>query len=239
MRDPVTRPLLFCGLLVPLFVVVIVVEGALRADYASLHRFGSELALGDRGWVQATNFIATGVLVLGFALGLRRTLAGDRGGVAAPLLATAFGLSLMAGGIFPTDPKPGYPAGSTGTSEPTLSGTIHDANPVPFYLSLIALVVVLTWRFSKTDGSRPLMWYSAATAVLIPVTFMASAGQFDMETQSGLYHGLWQRINLGLSLGWIGVVAGYFLWRTTPRRAAHGGDESRPPVELTARDGTT
>ncbi|QVQ50022.1 DUF998 domain-containing protein [Spiractinospora alimapuensis] len=206
-----TRRLLACGLLAPLFVVVILVEGALRPDYASAHRFGSELALGERGWVQIANFVVTGMLVLAFSAGVRRTLAGGRAGVVAPVLGVIFGLCLIVGGVFVTDPKPGYPAGSTGVSEPSLAGTIHDANPIPFYLSLIALVVVMAWRFAKDGGPRPLVWYCVASAVLIPVTFALSAGQFDMATQSGQFHGLWQRVNLALSLGWIGVVAGYLL----------------------------
>lgn len=206
-----TRSLLACGLLVPLFVAVIVVEGALRPDYSSLHRFGSELALGERGWVQTTNFLVTGVLVLAFTVGLRRVLAGGRGGIVAPVLGVVFGLCLIVGGVFTTDPKPGYPVGSTGVSEPSLTGTIHDANPAPFYLSLIALVVVVARRFAKDGESKALVWYCVATALLIPLTFALSAGQFDMETQSGQFHGLWQRVNLALSLGWFGVVAGYLL----------------------------
>ena len=207
-----TRLLLGCGLIVSvLFVGVILFEGALRPGYEPLHRFGSELSLGDRGWVQITNFIASGLLVLGFAFGLRRVLRDGRGAVAAPALAVVFGACLIVGGVFVIDPKAGYPEGSTGTADPTVHGLIHDANPVPFYLSLIALACVLAWRFAAEPGGRPWMWYCIATAVAVPVTFAIAAGLYDAESQTGAHHGLWQRINLAISLGWFGVMAARFL----------------------------
>jgi hypothetical protein len=205
---PSTRLLLACGIAVPvLFVGVVLGEGALRPDYASLHRFGSELALGPRGWVMIANFIATGLLVVGFAAGLRRTLAGRYGATAAPVLAALFGLCLIVGGVFVTDPKPGYPEGVVVPDAPTLHGAVHDANPVPFYLTLIALVCVMARRFASEPGGRPWMWYSILTAVAVPVTFVLAAGSYDMESGSGSFHGLWQRINLVIGLGWIAAVA--------------------------------
>ncbi|WP_017595945.1 hypothetical protein [Nocardiopsis potens] len=50
MRSRPAGFLLACGLAVPvLFLGVVLVEGALRPGYEPLHRFGSELALGERG----------------------------------------------------------------------------------------------------------------------------------------------------------------------------------------------
>ncbi|WP_165977909.1 DUF998 domain-containing protein [Nonomuraea diastatica] len=198
-----------------LFVGVILLEGALRPGYEPLHRFGSELSLGERGWVQIANFIVSGLLVLGFALGLRRVMGDGRGSAAAPVLAAIFGMCLIVGGVFVTDPKPGYPAGSAGTAEPTVHGLIHDGNPVPFYLSLIALMCVMARRFAAEPGGRPWMWFCVATAVGVPVTFAIAAGLYDAESQTGMYHGLWQRINLAISMGWFGVVAMWFLRRRT------------------------
>ncbi|MGP3928672.1 DUF998 domain-containing protein [Nonomuraea sp. KM88] len=212
-----TRLLLCCGLIVSvLFPGVILVEGALRPGYEPLHRFGSELSLGERGWVQIANFIVGGLLVLGFAFGLRRVMRHGSGSVAASLLAAVFGACLIVGGVFVTDPKPGYPVGSTGTAEPTVHGLIHDGNPVPFYLSLIALMGVMARYFAAEPGGRPWMWFCVATVLAVPVTFAIAAGSYDAESQTGMYHGLWQRINLAVSLGWFGVVATWFL-RRRPR----------------------
>ncbi|QFG22544.1 DUF998 domain-containing protein [Actinomadura sp. WMMB 499] len=211
-KDKETRSLLGCGIAVPVvFVGVILVEGALRPGYTWPHRFGSELALGERGWVMIANFIVTGLLVMGFAAGLRRALAGRDGATAAPVLAALFGCCMIVGGVFVTDPKPGYPEGAVVPAEPTLHGTIHDANPVPFYLTLIALVCVLARRFASEPGGRPWMWFSIVTAVAVPVTFALAASSYDMESGSGGFHGLWQRINLAIGLGWVAAVAVRYL----------------------------
>jgi hypothetical protein len=220
-----TRLLLGCGLIVSvLFVGVILIEGAIRPGYEPLHRFGSELSLGERGWVQIANFIVSGLLVLGFAVGLRRVLRDGRGSAAAPVLSAVFGMCLIVGGVFVTDPKPGYPAGSTGTAEPTVHGLIHDGNPIPFYLSLIALICVMAWRFAAEPGGRPWMWLCVATAIAVPVTFVIAAGLYDAESQTGMYHGLWQRINLAISLGWFGAIA---MWSSRRRPCLPHPEPSR------------
>lgn len=211
-RDRATRLLLACGIAVPvLFIGVILAEGVLRPDYASMHRFGSELSLGERGWVMITNFVVTGLLVLGFAAGLRRVLAGRPGATAAPVLAALFGVCLIVGGVFVTDPKPGNPEGMAVPDEPTVHGIIHDANPLPFYLTLTALMVVMARRFASEPGGQPWMWCSVVAAVAVPVTFVLAAGSYDMDSGTGSHHGLWQRINFVVGLGWIAAVAARYL----------------------------
>ena len=65
-------PLLIAGAIAgPLFVVTVLVQGAIRADYDPLRHPGSSLALGEFGWIQDVNFIVAGVLTLAFAVGLR------------------------------------------------------------------------------------------------------------------------------------------------------------------------
>ncbi|GAB3475051.1 DUF998 domain-containing protein [Nocardiopsis coralliicola] len=91
-------------------------------------------------------------------------------------------------------------------AEPTLHGALHDADPVPFYLSLIALVCVLARRFAAEPCGRPWAWYPAATAVAVRVTF-AAAALAGAEGGAGAFHGLWQRINLAIGLGWFAAPA--------------------------------
>ena len=73
--DVATTALLVCGAIAgPLFVIAFLIEGATRADYNPLRHPVSSLALGDNGWTQTANFIITGLLMLAFAVGLRRAL---------------------------------------------------------------------------------------------------------------------------------------------------------------------
>ena len=53
-----------------LFVAVFTIAGWLRQGYDPLSTYVSELALGQRGWIQMVNFIILGVLMLVFSRGI-------------------------------------------------------------------------------------------------------------------------------------------------------------------------
>lgn len=209
-RHRSTRYLLACGLAPVLFTVVILIDGATRPGYEPLHHWGSELSLGDRGWLQITNFIVTGVLIVAFAVGLRRTLRPGRGSIAAPILVGLFGLGLVVAGVFVTDPRPGYPPGSIGVTKATFHGAVHDANAVPCFAALTAAAFVLTCRYA-TMRQGAMFAYSAAVAVLVPVTFIVTGALAPQPEQAGdvlvTYHGLWQRVTFLIGFVWVGVVA--------------------------------
>ena len=57
-----------------IFYVVLIVEGALRPGYHPVYHTGSELSLGERGWIQIANFIQFGVGMICFAVGTGRLL---------------------------------------------------------------------------------------------------------------------------------------------------------------------
>jgi hypothetical protein len=217
-----TRYLLACGLAPALFVAAVLVEGAIRPGYDPLHHFGSELSLGSSGWMQVTNFIVTGLLVLGFAAGMRRALGSGRGSVAAPILTAVFGVTLIVAGIFPTDPKPGYPPGTTGTTAATtMPGMIHDLNALPCFTALTAAVLVLAVRFAGEPGRHGWMWCSLAIALAVAVTFVLSGVLFSQAAAAGTlnasYHGLVQRFTITLGFGWLSVIA-LLLLRDQPGR---------------------
>lgn len=57
----------------PLFVATALAEGATRRGYVQRRHPVSSLALGSRGWVQTVNFLLTGTLYVGAAIGLWRS----------------------------------------------------------------------------------------------------------------------------------------------------------------------
>jgi hypothetical protein len=229
-----TRYLLACGLAPALFVAVLLADGATRPGYDPLRHFGSELSLGSRGWVQTTNFLLTGTLLLGFASGLRRALQIGRGSVAAPILTGVFGVTLIVAGIFPTDPKPGYPPGTAGTTEAiTVHGMIHDLNALPCFVALTATALVLARRFAGEPGRRGRMLGCLAIGIVVPATFVLSGVLFSQAAAAGTldasYHGLAQRLTVTLGFGWLSVIA-LLLLREQPTRLTPRPERSATTV---------
>jgi hypothetical protein len=207
-----TRLLLMAGLGPALYVVVLLFDSLTRPGYDPLHHFGSELAGGDRGWLMIANFVTAGILTICFAAGLHTVLRPGRGSVAAPVLVGLFGLGLVVAGVFVADPKPGYPPGSTGTTNPTPHSLVHDANLFPTWAVMTAAMLVLACRFAA-DHRRAWMWYSIANAALAMTTLLIAVAQYDADTQTGSYHGLWQRVSITIGFSYFSVLATHLLRR--------------------------
>ena len=147
--------------------------------------------------------------MLGFAAGMRRALGSGRGSVAAPILTAVFGVTLIVAGIFPTDPKPGYPPGTTAAT--TVPGMIHDLNALPCFAALTAAVLVLAVRFAGEPGRRGWVWCSSTISLAVAVTFVLSEVLFSQAAAAGTinasYHGLVQRFTITLGFGWLSVIA--------------------------------
>jgi len=114
-RDPRTpdRALLRCGAIgAPLFVVIFLIEDAVPAirppGYNPIRHPVSSLAIGQHGWIQVANFLATGVLLLAFSVGLRRY----HGEFWAPVQVGLVAIGLIGAGVFTADPLSGYPPGT-------------------------------------------------------------------------------------------------------------------------------
>ncbi len=191
-----TRLLLMCGAAGPvLFILVFLLEGALRPGYRPWRHFVSLLALGDRGWVQAASFLVCGCLVLCFALGLSRTL----DGVALSVLFAIVGAGLIASGVFPCDAGLGYPPGAPPTWPRTASrsGNRHNlAGALVFGPLAIASFVAAARSKSST-------WTLACvtSGVMILVLFVV-AGALAARATEGTDPpiGLVQR--LAILIGW-------------------------------------
>src|SRR4030095_2407494 len=117
--------LLIAGVIAgPLFTSAWIAEGATRANYNPLRHPVSSLALGDYGWVQSSNFIVAGLLMLACSVGLRLVLGSQKGSTWGPLLIAIWAVGLIGAGIFITDPVSGYPLG---TPDLLLNPTTHGA----------------------------------------------------------------------------------------------------------------
>ena len=195
----ITRLLLWAGAVGPLlFVTVLLIEGATRPGYSAWHTFGSLLSLGDQGWMQITNFIVCGVLVLGFAIGLRLVLHAGKGAVWGPLLLGLFGLLLIIAGIFVTDPGQGYPVGVAPLANPTGHGIIHALSGLAIFIVVPIAAFVMIRRFVSDPTWRGWALYSLLTGLIMLASFFLS----QLPGANALA-GLLQRV--GIIAGWIWV----------------------------------
>jgi hypothetical membrane protein len=205
------RLLLACGAVGPLlFIVVFLIEGATRPNYSAWHNVVSSLSQGEQGWMQMTNFIVCGALVLFFAIGLRRALRTGRGSTWGPILLGIFGFCLIGAGFFVTDPLLSYPPGASNT--PTVHGTLHNLLSLFVFASLIAACFVLARRDAADPAERGWAFYSVATGILVTVFFVLT----DVVALLNGPAGLIQRICIILGWSWISLLAIRLMSRPVP-----------------------
>lgn len=168
-----TNALLACGVIAgPLWVGVVVVQMLIRPGFDLRHDPVSVLSLGDLGWIQRTDFIVAGLLVLACSVGLRRALRGGPAGAWGAALAGLYGLGLIGAGIFSADPVSDFPPGSTATGQISTHGALHLLFSSVAFLSLIASAIVFARRFARL-GRRGWAAWSVATGAYFLVTWLA------------------------------------------------------------------
>ncbi len=118
----------------------------------------SGLALGPYGSAQVASFVASGLLLALFALGLHLGATDGRGSPLGPALLLAAGMAMALMG-FETDPI-------RRVGPRSLHGLIHDAAFVIFVLSFLAALFPLWRRFEADARWRGHARYTLATGIL-------------------------------------------------------------------------
>jgi hypothetical protein len=205
----VTRSLLGWGAVAgPFYVIVSLAQALTREGFDLTRHEWSLLANGDLGWIQVANFVLTGVMVLAFAVGLSRALAGEhggrvgRGGRAAAALTGLFGACLVAAGVLRADPALGFPVGApAGVGTVTAHGIGHFAAAGIGFVAIAATCFVLGRRFAA-DADRALAWFSRVTGVVFLAGFLAVASGAGSVAANILF-----TCAVVLVFSWIAVVA--------------------------------
>ncbi|MEU8378399.1 DUF998 domain-containing protein [Streptosporangium sp. NPDC048865] len=192
----------------PLFVIAFLIEGATRAGYDPMRHPVSSLALGPSGWTQVANFVVTGLLMLVFAVGLRRDLpASGRRSTWGPLLIGLYAIGLVGAGVFPTDPVSGYPPGSPATGEQSWQGRLHD---LPFSLLVFAALAAACFVFARRFagwGEPGWAVYSLVSGLVFLVAFVLAGMGFSQTEGFVEFGGLFQRISITVGFCWVSALA--------------------------------
>jgi Protein of unknown function (DUF998) len=198
-----TRALLICGLIAgPFYIVVGLIQALTRPGFDIMRHDLSLLANGDLGWIQITNLVLTGLLVIAGAVGMRQALPAGRGRTWGPILLGVYGLGLIGAGFFTADPAFGFPPGTPADAH-TISwhGLLHFICGGVGFLALIAACFVMARRFASR-GQRGWAAYSIATGVIF---FAAFAGIATGSGQSWSVIGFW--IGVVFAWAWISAMA--------------------------------
>lgn len=181
-RTATTRRLLLAGAVsAPLWSTVALTQAATRSDFDFSYEPLSLLATGSLGWLQITNFLVGGLLIVLGAVGLGRST-GSRA------LAFGWGLSgamFFAAGLLTMDPV-GTPGLSGHAIGHMVTGTLS-------FLALTVTCVVLAVRFRRAGRTVP-----AVVSVLAAVSVVAG----NAWAMAGGAHG-------SVTLG-VGVMAAMF-----------------------------
>lgn len=154
-----TKQLLACGVLAgPIYIAVTAIQALTRDGFDPAHHRYNLLTTGDLGWIHRTNYIVAGVLMLLFAVGVRRMLRQGRGARWGPLLLGLYGVAYITSGLFPADPVVGFPPGTVSEST-TWHGIAQMASRSVSSAALIAASLVIA-RWFTAQGLRGWAWFS-------------------------------------------------------------------------------
>jgi hypothetical protein len=172
----VTKSLLGYGVIAgPFYVAVSLAQALTRENFDLTRHAWSLLSNGGLGWIQITNFVLTGLMVIAAAVGLHRALAGGPGARWVPRLVGVYGAGLIAGGALRADPAMGFPAGTPeGIGTVSWHGIGHLVAGGVGFLCVIAATFVLGRRFSR-EGRRGWAVYSRISGALFLVGFAGIA----------------------------------------------------------------
>jgi uncharacterized protein DUF998 len=198
----ITRSLLGYGVLAgPVYVVTALAQGLLRPGFDLMHDDVSLLSNGSLGWIQIANFIVTGAFVIAAAAGMARAL-GSRSSWG-PRLLGAYGVALVAAGIFVADPMNGFPAGTPAGRPEALSlhGILHIVVAAVGFLCLVAACFVQARRFARERRGR----WTAFSMITGVVFLLAFAGVASGSTSAIVVLGFWGAVIV--SFAWIAAVS--------------------------------
>lgn len=200
-----TQLLLTGGVLAgPIYIIVGIAQILTREGFDITRHPLSMMSLGDLGWIQIANFIVTGLLVLVGAIGLRRLAQADKRLRRGALLLGIFGLGVLGGGVFVTDPALGFPPGTPNTYPQTMSwhGLLHFIFGQIGFLALITASFIYARYFAK-NGLRSWAMFSALTGALFLFAIIATV------VTAGVEGSVWALLALYVAviLAWIWLSA--------------------------------
>lgn len=213
----VTKSLLGYGVIAgPLYVAVWLIQAATRSGFNLTRDAASLLSNGDLGWIQVTNFLVTGAMVIAAAVGFRRALSGEARAGWVGWLVGMLGVGMLAAGVFKPDPSYGFPAGAPSGAPITTTthGNLHLVFGSLGFLGLIvATFVFAAWL--RRRGERTLAKMSACSGAFFLATNLSGA---FLATHHEVAYTLTLTAGILVGFAWLTWSSAY-LYRMVSRRS--------------------
>jgi hypothetical protein len=213
----VTKSLLGYGVIAgPVYVVVWLVQAATRSGFNISRDAASLLSNGPLGWIQVTNFLVTGAMVIAAAVGFRRALSGEGRTRWAGWLVGLLGVGMLAAGLFKPDASYGFPPG-TQAGKPvttTTHGNLHLVFGSLGFLGLIVATMIFASWLRRRD-QRGLANLSAFSGIFFLVSDLLGA---VLATHHEVAYNLTLTIGILVGFSWLTWTSMY-LYRMMSRHS--------------------
>jgi hypothetical protein len=152
----------WAGIIAPvLFVAVFTIEGWLRPGYDPITTYVSALSLGVRGWIQITNFIVLGLLMLVFTRGVAAEFQSGKASRWGLICLTVIALLFIVSGPFVMDPT-GTPLGQA-----TIHGTIHGLSGGIIFILMPVSCYIYLRRFRQDPEWGYFQWGTLLLGIIV------------------------------------------------------------------------
>jgi len=183
-----------------LFIAAFVVLGALAPDYNSMRQTISEIELTALGLGQRINFFVFGLLLIAFAVALKRELNGGRVGRLIPLFQFVSGVGVIGDALFIHMP-------------------LHLVCDLIAFNATLVVLFLFVWRFRGDVRWKGWTAYSIVTALLMMLFLTA----FGFANHLGGPAGLLEKMATVVRTGWsvlltARLLAGVRLDETSPKQ---------------------
>ena len=194
-----------CGMAAPLVMISLwALASILRPGYDQLTQTGSELGTGRYSIVMNANFVATGILILIFWVGLLTNMHPGKWSKFGLVILAIAAVGEVATGILPCDPGCPLSGGS-------LSQMIHTEIAVVFFGAIAVFPAFIGIGLNQDQHWASYCSYSIVTGVVSIGLFIAFSVAVLTSFQ---YLGLLQRFFLAAPFQWIGIMASRLLYFT-------------------------
>ncbi len=206
----ITRSLLGYGVIVgPIYLATGIGQGLMRDGFSFARHPLSVLANGNGGWIQTTNFVVSGLMVIAAAIGMWRVLRPT--GRAATVALGTYGVAMIAAAVLKADPMDGFPVG-TPLGPPTSISPMGLGHFAAGGIGFVAVAVsaLHTSRVMQRRRESIMARLSLASGVVILLGFF---GGFAVPVLAKGSIGIWMAVVVGWV--WLAVLS-VQLYRVSP-----------------------